>query len=264
MRVQFVASFVLLILLQGSASRAALLFSKGTDTISVSGNTVQTAQATYEATILLNSTTYVGGIHNGAGVIFNAWQIANEDEALAVENGGLGYANVYPVDFPQSIAGGSMSIGNWYDLAVVYDGSQERLYINGTQVASQAAHGTVGSGSSIIAAVGAINRELFCPSFLGEIQSLRISNVARYSGSTYTPVLADFSNDASTELLYNFDTAPVGGQVTDLSGNGHTGTLGVGFSNATSPTFIALPEPSGIVFACACGASLLLRRRRPI
>lgn len=241
---------------------AALLYSNTNDTISVAGNTVLGNQATYEAIVEFNALTYTGA---GGGEIYNAWQFAAEDENFTIRNGGIAGGYAYPVGYPNILQGGTLTTDIWYDLAYVYDGAQVRLYINGNLVASMAGSGSIGSGSGAIATVGAIDRPPdggVLPSFLGEIQSLRISDVARYSGSSYTPTLGDFSDDTSTELLYDFDNAPVGNTIPDLSGNGHAGTLGVGFTGAMSPTFVAIPEPASIgIFSLVTGACLARRRR---
>jgi hypothetical protein len=259
-----VLGLVLAILSVGPVCSAAFLFSNSTDTISVAGNTVLGDQATYEASVEFNSTSYPTGIYGGGGNIYNAWQFAAEDERLTISDGGSASAYGFPVGYPNSLQGGTLTTGVWYDLAWVYDGSQERLYINGSLVASMAGSGTIGSGSSAVAAVGAIFRDgTIAQSFLGEIQSLRISDVARYAGSSYTPTFGDFSDDASTLLLYDFDSAPIGQTITDLSGNGHTGTLGTGFVGATSPTFVSVPEPaSATLLGLVAGVCCL--RRRPI
>jgi hypothetical protein len=236
-------------------SRADLLFSHGTDTIAIAGNTPQSTACTYETVVELNSTSYTGGwgsggnVYVGSGLIFNTWQDNLEDEVLTVLNGGAALGGAYPLTWPQGVHGPTnLQTGQWYDLAYVYDGSQERIYVDGMLAGSVSASGGISSGSGAIGTVGALEGDGFLnPSFLGEIQSLRISNTARYSGSSYSATLGDFSDDASTQLLYDFDTAPVGGKIQDLSGNGHTGTLGAGFSGATSPTFITVPEPSSMM-----------------
>jgi hypothetical protein len=244
------------------AAWAGMMFSLNTDTISIAGNTVLSDRATYEATVTFTS---ISNSEN-RGFIFNDWEGGLEDEQFDVLNGNLS-AYAYPLD-SGPMSGSALSTGVQYDLAYVYDGSQERLYIDGSLVASRASTGTISTGGITIAAVGAIYRDGFINySFLGTLQSLRISNTSRYSGSSYTPTYGDFSNDTSTILLYDFDSAPVNGTITDLSNTGHTGTLGVGFTGATSPTFVAapadVPEPAGLAAMGVAAAMCLIRRRGP-
>ena len=51
-------------------------------------------------------------------------------------------------------------------------------------------------------------------SFLGYLDSLRISNAARYGGTQFTPILGDFTTDVNRVLLYSFN------DYADFSGNG--------------------------------------------
>jgi Concanavalin A-like lectin/glucanases superfamily len=237
-------------------ARSALLFSSNTDTISIAGNTIVSDRATYEAVITLSSTTN----SQNQACIFNDWQYGYEDEQFDIRNGAFS-AYSYPLD-NSVITGPSLTTGVLYDLAYVYDGSQERLYVNGNLVASRAATGFISTGSPNTAAVGAINRDGgIVYSFLGTLQSLRISNTARYSGNSYTPTYGDFTDDTSTLLLYDFDSAPVNGVVPDLSNTGHTGTLGGGFIGSTAPTFVTVPEPAGPAVMGLVLAGLLMRRR---
>jgi hypothetical protein len=75
---------------------------------------------------------------------------------------------------------------------------------------------------------------------LGDIDALRVSSTARYTGSSFSPPVGDFSSDASTLLLYNFNDPPGSMTVTDSGPNGWTGTLGVGFAGATSPGIVSV------------------------
>jgi hypothetical protein len=56
-----------------------------------------------------------------------------------------------------------------------------------------------------------------------------------------------------------------GSQLADLSGNGHTGTLGVGFAGATAPEILsAVPEPGTWALLLAGAGLLGLRRLRTV
>lgn len=226
-------------------------FANSTDTISVTGNTVLGDQATYEAIVLLDSMSYPGDYVDTAGPpapignIFTAWQGDYEDERFGIGNGGTVSAYSYPLNFENPMTAGNLITGVWYDLAYVYNGSQERIYVDGSLIGSRSASGDIGIGLSNILSIGAMFRDGgIAPSFLGDIESLRISDVARYSGDSYTASMSDFTDDSSTLLLYDFDqVSPGATSITDLSGNGHDGTFGVGFAGATSP-MVVVPEPS--------------------
>jgi hypothetical protein len=159
----------------GTTPSRYVAFTRSTDTISSAGNTVFTNQATYEVIFSPTSTS--------GGGIWNTWQAGTQDDGIA-ENNLDAEAYTYPAS-PSFFIVGGLSVGNWYDVAYVYDGSQERTYINGVLAASRAASGSVGIGTSNTMNVGAIFRDgTIASSFLGDIVSLRISDTARYSGNS--------------------------------------------------------------------------------
>lgn len=127
----------------------------------------------------------------------------------------------------------------WHHVAFVYAGVQDRFYLDGSLLFSRPqSNGDVGDAAGL-AYVGSILSGGTCqPSFIGLIDSLRISRVARYSGASFTAPLGDLASDANTQLLYNFNQAPGSTTVTDESPLGRTGTLGV--SGCTGPTSPAL------------------------
>jgi hypothetical protein len=184
-------------------------FTRSTDTINLAGNVSLTNKATYEATILFTTTSFPNPNDNG-GLIWNSYSDNLQDTRLEIQNGGELVGFSYPVNNPNTFAAGALLTGVWYDLAYVYDGSQERMYVNGALVASRPASGNISIGSGTMA-IGALMRDGQDDSaFLGDIASLRISNTARYTGSSYNALSgpADFSNDASTQALYQFAPVP--------------------------------------------------------
>ena len=253
-RVQGFLSLAMAVAMASPALAQYAVFDQTTDTISVSGDTTVGTAVTYEAVIRPSDLA--------GGLVWNEWQAGAEDKqfGLRANNGVYGYADLgdsNPLD------GGFSAAGGWHHYAYVYDGSQERVYIDGNLEASRSANGDVPDGASSVMVVGAIirnNNQQLYPSFIGDIDSLRISNTARYSGTSFVPTLGDMTSDASTLLLYNFDNAPGATVISDESGNGHTGTLGTGFDGATSPTFV--PEPSALTLLGISGVAVLRRRAR--
>jgi Concanavalin A-like lectin/glucanases superfamily len=238
-------------------------FSEATDTISVAGNTVLPTQnqVTYEAIIEPTSIDYASSTSaDQSGVIYEATEYGAEDEHFYIGSTDDLGAYAFPVNYPHELIGGTVPLNSWVDVAYVYNGSEESLYLDGNLLASRPAAITLGppypqngdlsySNDGGTVTIGAIYRDGgVVPPFIGNILSLRISDVARYSGDSYTPSMSDFTDDSSTILLYDFDHLPPGSTtIQDLSGNGHTGAFGVGFVGATSPSIVDVPEPSSTV-----------------
>lgn len=232
-------------------------FGEPTDTISVSGYSVLGTDATYEARVSFTQPLGNNDIHFYVEYL------------QSVVHKGLGMSGNMLNGYSAPINGGAMyapvqvTPGAWYHLAYVYDGGEERLYIDGNLMGSRSASGSISNHPGSYTQVGA------CPypggigdSFIGMLDTIRISTVARYSGSAFAPPTGDLTADAYTDLLYNFDEGAGSTAVSDLSGHGRNGTFGVGFQGATVPEI--LPEPSSIV-ALLCGIAglggVLLKRR---
>jgi concanavalin A-like lectin/glucanase superfamily protein len=234
MRALTLAFMITALVAFASVSQAGVaFFDDVTDTIEVSGQTVFGTAATYEAIVLWPSA------HGGGGsTLFNEWQDFVEDKYLAVvpgPSGGL-YGYNHPVNGGSVITGATpVSFDQWHHVAFVYDGSEERLYLDGTLVQSRPASGDISDGDGL-GYVGGIYRDGAArDSFIGLIDVLRLSDVARYTGSSFTPPSPAMTSDANTVLLYTFDDAPGSTTVADASSLARTGTLGAGFGGATSP-----------------------------
>ena len=224
------------------------LFDQSSDTIAVSGQLTLGGAATYEARVLFTS-PFAGG-----GLVFDEWKIGLEDKILGVGPDGL-FAYSFRLSDDVMVAGASLALNAWHHVAYVYDGSQERLYLDGRLIGARAAAGEIANADGP-AFVGAIFRDGgVAQGFVGYLDTLRISNVARYGGSRFTPPSGDLSSDPNTLLLYNFIEAPGSSTVADLSENGHTGTLGSGFTGATAPVLTVNPmRLSAVGTATADGA----------
>lgn len=98
-------------------------------------------------------------------------------------------------------------------IAVDYDGTTARLYINGVVKASHAFSGTIVQKWYENFLYGATSGPASYPgewtgtSGIMSVASIRFSNAARYAGTGYSPSTTQLAFDASTTLLMNFDPA---------------------------------------------------------
>ena len=204
-------------------------FTRHTDTVQVPGNTGIGTEMTIEARVSVQSPV--------GGVIFNELANAQEDKQLWFSSDKLFGAAWRAGGFGSLTVNVAWKLCEWTHVAFVAEGDLERLYVDGTLVASRTVSGTIKNSSSSPMAVGALKAP-FLPlrgSMRGSIDWLRVSDVARYSGASVTPPASQPASDASTLLLYYFDEAAGSTTVADQGPNGWDGVLGAGFPSATSP-----------------------------
>ena len=237
-----------------TANANFVFFDAITDSIQINGQTNLTSTSTYEALVRPSP-------GSSGEIIYNEWTFAQEDKQFSVLSGSVrGY------NFPGAtllIGSTSVTPNVWHHVAFVDDGSDERVYLDGNLLASQTGNASIGNGNGI-AHIGAIDRGIIYNSFLGYMDSFRISDIARYSGSSFSAPSGNLSNDGNTVLLYNFQDNPLGTTVADSSASGFDGQLGVGFSGVTSPEFVSVvPEPAqyGAILALFAGLISLRHSR---
>ncbi|MBS0195949.1 MAG: hypothetical protein JSR77_04250 [Planctomycetes bacterium] len=224
--------------LSSSAVAQVAFFSRNTDTIRLPGATVLGTTATYETRILLLPSSPAGAR------VWNEHLAAGEDKTLIVAPTSL-YGYAWPVASPNPLViNRTVTTCAWHHIAYVKDTNQERMYLDGVLVGSRSSSGSVSNatGGAAVAAVGAIRRTegIFSGGFIGFIDTLRISNVARYSAN-FSPPQGDLATDANTLLLLNFSEPRGATTVTDLSGHGEHGSLTQWFSGATLPELCPSP-----------------------
>ncbi|MBL4706639.1 MAG: hypothetical protein JKY54_19070, partial [Flavobacteriales bacterium] len=153
------------------------------------------------------------------------------------DNGQVGFStsdNTSSIDDFSSGAGNTVNDGQWHHIAVAYDGTDKIIYIDGIEVARNiSAHGGnslgtgltrfgfLGDGSEAASLNGGRNNIYFD----GEIDEVRIWNSSRSAGNINTFKDSCLNGDESDLVAYyNLDEG-TGTSITDLTGNGHTGTL---------------------------------------
>ena len=112
----------------------------------------------------------------------------------------------------------TLQAGQWYHLAATYDNRVLRTYVNGV-AANPTNTGVLTEDGPL--QLGGLSGYTY---FEGEIDEVRISNVARYSGN-FTVSDAPFVSDSNTLLLWHFDEGS-GQNIADDSPSGNGGVLG--------------------------------------
>ena len=221
----------LLVLAAAPARAGYIYFGDINNYIEASGQTVIATASTYEAVVLFKST-------DGSGMVMEEIEPFGEDKFFEVAPASGVYGFNYPVNNPDVLFGpvANITLDTWHHVAYVYDGAEERLYFDGMLVGSRAGSGDV-SDASGLAYIGASLVHHYT-TFTGLLDSVRLSDVARYAGASFTPPTGDLTSDANTLLLYNFDDPAGSSTVTDSSPLGRTGTFG-------SLTGGPLPVPCG-------------------
>jgi len=227
---------VLLILLALAFAAPAFgqiaFFDDPTDTIQVQGQTVIGTASTYEAVVLFprSADPSTGDWH-----LFNEHVSGFENKLLTARPTVIVGYNFLIAGETALVAEVTLARNEWHHIAFVYDGAEERIYVDGTLRASRSGSGDVRDANGL-PHIGAIFRDgVVRTSFNGYMESFRISDVARYSGDTFDAPTGDLPSDANTQLLFNFDEAAGSTTIQDASPMTLTGTLGVGFDGATSP-----------------------------
>ena len=115
----------------------------------------------------------------------------------------------------------------WYHIAVVYDGTDYKVYVNGSLDLTVSSSTKVGTNSNFYIGKGSTSTQLLN----GYMDEIRISNTARYT-TTFTPSTTAFTEDANTLLLIHSDTT--NGSTTFTDDSGVVGGLGNDASSNTN------------------------------
>ena len=118
---------------------------------------------------------------------------------------GTGIRLKFFVNGADAIQSDVLSTNTWYHAALVRTAGSSKLYLNGTQVGSTYSdtNNYTTTRSSVFLGGGGAGGDT-SGSFIGNIDEVRVSNLARYTGS-FTPSTSPFVNDANTILLLHMD-----------------------------------------------------------
>lgn len=192
------------------------------------------ASALFQATGQLNGTSDCVRTNQSSDFIFTGdftWECwvylvdngTSDGYILMANRGGFNATNLY-VQARQSdnkwqwgnstmganITSQTWSYNTWYHVAVVRNGTSNNnfaLYVNGSRLQQDTDTNTIGSsGYSDYISMGSIYNAS-TPTFglNGYLDEVRVSPIARYTGSNYTVPTAPFVNDDDTVLLVHMD-----------------------------------------------------------
>ena len=125
----------------------------------------------------------------------------------------------------QQISGPTLALGTWYHVAATYDGARCNVYTsyNSSSVGSVTVTGAdmayTPSRNFLIAAYPSPTSYYIT----GNLADVRVSNVARYTGSSYTVPSAPFTTDSNTLLLLKSLAGQVGTTL-EIQGRGLNST----------------------------------------
>jgi hypothetical protein len=130
----------------------------------------------------------------------------NSEYGLMVVDGELKFhvfldgAYVVPSSGPDALA-----VGRWQHVAGVFDGEEARLYIDGRLVAAVPASGVRRTNGLPLVIGGDVNNRGDAVSFFaGQIDGVRVSDMARYAGASFEPARR-FEADEHAVLLQQMD-----------------------------------------------------------
>ncbi len=119
------------------------------------------------------------------------------------------------------------TVGTWHHVALVYDGTNQILYIDGVAVTTSPTSGAVNNTASfasglVIGARYTQNTQFTSTAF----EDVRIWNVARTPAELNANMSTNLSgSEAGLVAYYRFEDGPSSTTVTDATGNGNTLTL---------------------------------------
>ncbi|NOR46237.1 MAG: hypothetical protein GQ534_11680, partial [Candidatus Delongbacteria bacterium] len=150
------------------------------------------------------------------------------------DNGSLSFVNGIAGDWPEAVSSQIMSTNEWYHVAGVYDGSSQKVYINGELVAENLSSGTIGVNTNNLQ----IGDSQGYPGrlFDGKIDEVRIWNIARteteiqdnmYSSldGTETGLIAYYELDEGTGMIAGDTAGSNDGTLTNMEEEDWVGSI---------------------------------------
>ena len=118
------------------------------------------------------------------------------------------------------VAGAEISANAWYHIAIVKNGNDYNMYVDGVSKWSTTDSDTATISAALI--IGYLDAGSTYP-LNANMDEIRLSNVARYTAN-FTPPTTEFTSDANTLLLIHSNTTMGSTTFADSSSNNHTVT----------------------------------------
>jgi hypothetical protein len=248
---------VVAVVVTGLASVASgesgfLRFERATDTVRIFGNTVfPTVDFTYEMRVRLLPGSVLGRVISEQRDTFEDKHISVSPSLFTgymTRNQGCGNEN-------QSTWAGVA--GAWRHIAWVRSSGTAKLFVDGMLAASWTPQ-TVCTGNSPDSSMslGMFRYPFGCqqvPSFLGDLDWIRVSRVSRYSDAFQPPRECEILSDVDTVLLLRFNESPGQTLLDDESPNDYRCELGVVACGAAATSPLLIQE---MTEACGCPGDL--------
>lgn len=141
---------------------------------------------------------------------------------------------------PETVLTGAVNIcdGAWHHVALVFVAGAGSLYVDGARVATDSNVRTAGTSTGGFCLGGWSSST--SNDWPGQIDEVRISNNARYTGTTYTVPSAEFISDANTVALYHLNS-----DGTDSASSVAPPTIGtISISSSGGTDTITYPAPT--------------------
>jgi len=139
-----------------------------------------------------------GDVETGSYFLFDNTISGSDGIRITISSG---YANLI-IDGVAYGIGGSVTNNTWHNVAVVRDGNNYSMYLDGTNVGSRTVTAKDYSDRRFVLGAGQVS--LGYNAFDGYIDEFRASSTARYT-TGYTPATAAFTADQYTPILLHFD-----------------------------------------------------------
>ncbi len=210
-------------------------FDQPTDTIQLTGNTVLGNAYTIEAYVYATALS-----QTAQGRIF-AEQLDSLEDKWLVANGNTTSGGTWNNACDASRAEGTpISLNSWHHIAFMRVAGTYNVFVDGVRLDQRPATCNTPNSNSSRMSIGAF-RYIFAntlhESFIGYIDWVRVSSIARYPVSGFAPVTTEPTMDAPALVLLTFNDPP---GTTNPAVQGQTlvsALCGAGFAGATSPQF---------------------------